>query len=355
MATATLVSREPIAIPSQWTRGRPFEGGAGLVYPPARSRTHNAYRVLAVMLPTDVSRMRELLGTVWRSTVVGSTLEAKEMLRQHLNMVVLDGHLPFTKLQELCHIVRRVHDGRLAVLLLIDPAMPIEQLDALGIDMVLPHTSDQAELHWWMMTLIRTSMFTNMPVQAAVEQLIASIAAKDTVADGHLQRVADYAVAVGRKLELSPPMLRALRYGALLHDVGKVGVADVVLGKPACLTADEYHHIQQHPIIGEKIIRHLNIDPVVAQIVRHHHERWDGTGYPDQLRSLDIPLCARIVAVVDAFDAMTSKRAYSTPRGHSEAITELYRGSGTRWDATIVAMFTNWLEMIYRPVSCART
>lgn len=317
---------------------------------PART-TH----VLAVVHPHAVLWMREQLHHQWYSTVLGNAGDAREALKQTPDILLLDGQLAFPTLVELCRVARQSNGGnRLAILLLIDPCMSAQQLDVLDVDAVLPRTSNHIELFWWVTILVRTQRFTSLPQQAAVERLIAAIHAKDTIADGHLERIEHYAMIIGRKVALPPATLCALRYGALLHDVGKVGIAETLLSKPARLTPGEYQNIQQHPVIGAKIIQHLMIDPLVVQTVRHHHERWDGGGYPDGLRGNCIPLCARIVAVADAFDAMTSKRPYSTPRSRAEAIVELRQGRSTWWDPHIVDVFTRWLEKA-RPSTLSST
>lgn len=173
-----------------------------------------------------------------------------------------------------------------------------------------------------------------------VQSLAHALEAKDPYTRGHSARVASYAAAVARALGLDGDALEDLRIGAELHDVGKIGVRETVLNKPSKLTEEEYLHIMEHPVIGEKILTPLLKDrPRILQIVRSHHERLDGGGLPDGLKGEDIPLTARIVTVVDAFDAMTTGRAYRPPMPTAAVLEELRAEAGRQFDPAIVAAF----------------
>ena len=163
--------------------------------------------------------------------------------------------------------------------------------------------------------------------------------AKDTYTANHAQRLADMSVAIGRELGLSPRELEELRYGATLHDVGKIGVPDAILLKPTRLTNAEWQKMRRHPVIGEQILAPVPRLVNAARIVRHHHERYDGAGYPDGLAGEAIPLGARILTVVDAYSAIVDKRAYKKPRPHKVAIAELKRYAGAQFDPRIVEIF----------------
>jgi len=173
-----------------------------------------------------------------------------------------------------------------------------------------------------------------------VQSLAHALEAKDPYTRGHSARVASYATAVARTLGVDAGMLEELRIGAELHDVGKIGVRESVLNKPAKLSEEEYLHIMEHTVIGEKILTPLLKDrPRILQIVRSHHERMDGGGLPDGLKGDDIPMAARIVTVVDAFDAMTTGRAYRPPLPTESVVAELRTESGRQFDPTVVAAF----------------
>jgi hypothetical protein len=171
----------------------------------------------------------------------------------------------------------------------------------------------------------------------AVRSLELALVARDTYTGGHSARVSRYTVAIARRLGLSTETQRELVLAAELHDVGKIGVPDEVLRKNGKLTDEEYRCVQAHPAIGEQILRALLADhPMVLAVVRWHHERIDGAGYPDGLKGEEIPLSARIVAVADTFDAMTSERPYRPALSIEAAVQELRRVAGTHLDAACV-------------------
>jgi len=170
----------------------------------------------------------------------------------------------------------------------------------------------------------------------AVRALAAALDARDPYTAGHSERVSVFAVAIGEELELDCEAIETLRLGALLHDIGKIGVPDEVLRKASALTADEFETIKTHPSAGARILRSIPFLAPHIPIVELHHERPDGLGYPYGLRGDDIPLAARIVHVADAFDAITSARAYRTGRIAVEAIAELRRCAGTDFDGRSV-------------------
>jgi putative nucleotidyltransferase with HDIG domain len=173
-----------------------------------------------------------------------------------------------------------------------------------------------------------------------VQMAVRMLEAKDPYTRGHSTRVAEYAVAVGRVLGLAPATLQEIRLGGELHDIGKIGTRDAVLNKPGKLTPEEFEEIKRHTVDGAEMLAILSEDhPDVVRIVRSHHERMDGTGFPDGLIGEAIPRVARIVSVVDAFDAMTSTRAYRERQDPQWAYGELAQGAGTHFDPEVVAAF----------------
>ena len=179
--------------------------------------------------------------------------------------------------------------------------------------------------------------------QASVTSLIIALEAKHKYTEGHSLRVAQYAAAISETLALPPIVHQRVWTSALLHDLGKVGVRDDVLDKPAKLTEAEWAVMREHPILGARILGSLGFLSEEARIVRHHHERLDGTGYPDGLAGDAIPLAARIVAVADAFDAMRSARSYRPAMPEDAALGELQRWAGIQFDVAAVDALRSWL------------
>jgi putative nucleotidyltransferase with HDIG domain len=179
---------------------------------------------------------------------------------------------------------------------------------------------------------------------ATVRSLAAAVDAKDSYTRGHSDRVAVFAMAIAEAMDLSADQLRTLEMAAYLHDIGKIGVRESILLKPGKLDADEMSQMRHHPLIGASILKPVVFPWPVAPIIRHHHERWDGTGYPAGLRGEEIPLLARILTVADAYEAMTADRPYRMGRGKQDAIAELQRCSGSQFDAKVVEAFVGALE-----------
>jgi|GEM_PF-1022494 len=170
---------------------------------------------------------------------------------------------------------------------------------------------------------------------SCVRALVTAIEAKDAYTFGHSERVAGFATAIAGEMDLDESTLTAVRLGALLHDVGKIGVPEHILTKPAALTDAEFEIIRSHPSRGADILGHIQNIPDVVAAVRWHHEKWNGFGYPDGLRTDDIPMTARIVSVADAFDAMTSHRSYRDNLTANGAIKELLRCAGDQFNPEI--------------------
>jgi putative nucleotidyltransferase with HDIG domain len=198
-----------------------------------------------------------------------------------------------------------------------------------------------------MMSAIRVAEGdTRSAYVGTIRALAMLLDARDPYTAGHSERVSALSVAVGRQLELSEDDVEVLRLGALLHDIGKVGVPDDVLRKPGALTAEEFEAIKLHPALGARILRSVPFLAPHIPIVELHHERPDGSGYPHQFRGEEIPLLARIVHVTDAFDAMTSARAYRPARSTAEALRELWRCAGAEFDAEVVQALAGALPSI---------
>ncbi len=168
--------------------------------------------------------------------------------------------------------------------------------------------------------------------------------AKHPYTKGHTQRVVELCVSIGRHAGLSSSELQDLREGAMLHDIGKLAVSDAILNKPGSLTDEEMESIRQHPVLGDNIIRPIKFLQHCRPVVRHHHERWDGGGYPDGLKGEEISLFARICAIADTVDAMASMRSYRAPLSFSKIYDQVLMGSGTQFDENLVKIMLGMIE-----------
>jgi putative two-component system response regulator len=171
-----------------------------------------------------------------------------------------------------------------------------------------------------------------------------AIEARDSYLHGHCERLASLAVRLAELLGLAADEVETIRLGAILHDIGKIGIPDRVLLKPGALDDEERAIVEQHPVIGDKLLEPLDLLASARPIVRHHHERWDGTGYPDRLAAEAIPLGARIAAVADSVEVMSSRQLYRSPRTPAETVEELRALSGLQWDPRVVTLTLGLIE-----------
>jgi putative nucleotidyltransferase with HDIG domain len=179
----------------------------------------------------------------------------------------------------------------------------------------------------------------------AIESLNAAVEAKDPYTAGHSARVQRVALALGNELQLSSDELDALRLGGLFHDIGKIAIPDSILLKPDKLTVEEFERMKDHSAEGARIVGKLGRLHPIVPIVRHHHERWDGKGYPDGLAGPDIPLLAAIVGLADAWDAMTTERPYAPAMDVEDALDEIRRGTGTQFAPAVAQAMLRLREL----------
>ena len=188
----------------------------------------------------------------------------------------------------------------------------------------------------------------------SIETLRYTVEAKDSYTRGHSDRVSAYSVLIGEKLGLPEEDIKTLKIGGLFHDIGKIGVPDSILLKDSRLTDDEYSEIKNHPSIGAHILSNATIFKDVIPIVKHHHERYDGKGYPGKLAGEDIPYLARIAAIADAFDAMTSRRTYRDSLPLDVVKEEIEKNKGTQFDPKLADVFLDILNNEYEKVEKIR-
>jgi len=181
----------------------------------------------------------------------------------------------------------------------------------------------------------------------AIDSLSSALEAKDDSTRGHSERVSRIANEIARAIDTRPEDLRRIRLAGRLHDIGKIGVCESVLLKPGRLTEEERRQVQVHPVVGERILGPILLDAQTVRIVRHHHEHYGGGGYPDDLVGSGIPLGARVLAVADAFDALTSDRPYRGRLSREGALAVLREGAGQQWQPTLVEALAQGLDLIW--------
>ena len=173
----------------------------------------------------------------------------------------------------------------------------------------------------------------------AIRALAYALEARDIYTSGHSQRVADISAAIARELDLSEESIDRIVLAGQFHDIGKIGVRESILNKPGGLTNEEFQHVQKHPEVGERILSPIAGDEEILKFIRNHHDRFDGIGYPDRLKGYQLPLGARILAVADAYEAMTSERPYRKAISDEAACAELERCKETQFDPEVVDAF----------------
>jgi putative two-component system response regulator len=292
--------------------------------------------------------LRELRADVQGAAGGAGALERIE--RDPPDLVILDVMMPGLNGFEVCRRLREREETRLLPVLILtaleDKTNLVRGLES-GANDFLSKPFDRIELVARVRSLLRIKHLTDRLEDAhhIIYTLAATIEARDAHTHEHIERVTLYAQALARRVGFDEGRIETLRDGALLHDVGKIGVRDGVLNKPGPLNEEEFKEMKAHTGIGDRICRPLkSLGEVALDMIRHHHERYDGKGYPDGLKGEEISVEARILAVADAYDAMTSDRPYRKGLSPREAIERLQQGAGTQWDSALVKEFVSWLS-----------
>jgi len=320
---------------------------------PERARVRGS-RPLVVVIddePTQLSLLTRLLERHgYEVMALGDGETGLRAIVEHApDLVLLDLNLPRMDGYEICRRLRADPLSATLPVIVITAHTALDDmvaaLDA-GADDFLAKPVQQIELLARMRSAIRLRRSITGLERAT--QIVAALAnaveAKDVGLVHHCRWLAHHAARVGVQVGLRGEELEAVAYGALLHDVGKIGVPEHLLRKEGPLSDDEWIVMRRHPEIGERICRPLAASIAFAPIIRHHHEQFNGEGYPDRLRGEEIPLGARIVAVADAYEAMVHGRPYQPAQSHAPAAVELMRLRGTQFDPDLVPIFLDELE-----------
>jgi putative two-component system response regulator len=262
------------------------------------------------------------------------------------DLVLLDVQMPGMDGYEVCRRIKSTIRGKLIPVVMITALNQTDdRVRALesGADDFMAKPVDRVELVARVRSALRLKALYNTldSAENVIFALAAAVEAKDPFTEEHTQRVAESARQIGTRLGLPELQLDALYRGGLVHDIGKIGVPEAILLKPGPLSAEELVRMRSHVLIGENIVRPLRTATHLLPIIRHHHERFDGDGYPDRLAGKEIPHLARIVAVCDSFDALVNDRPYRARRPVEEALAELADGAGKQWDPEVVDVMLN--------------
>ena len=306
----------------------------------------------------------------YQLTGVTDPLEAIERVKtEHFDLMLLDFIMSPIHGDKVVEEIRKFNDT-LYILLLTghkDLAPPLETIRKLSIQGYCEKSDKFDQLLLLIESAIKSIEQMNMIASInlelkkskedlerayleSIEALRYTVEAKDRYTRGHSDRVSEYSILIGQKIGLPQEELKKLRIGGLFHDIGKIGVPDSILLKTERLTDEEYSEIKNHPSIGKHILSSASIFSDIIPIVYHHHEKYDGTGYPGKLKGEEIPLLARIAAIADTFDAMTSKRSYRDALSIDVAKNEIKRCSGTQFDPELVDAFMELFETNYNEI-----
>ena len=300
-------------------------------------------------------------------TGVTNPLEAIELVRnEHFDLMILDFMMDPIHGDDVVEEIRKFNKD-LYILLLTghkDLAPPLETIKRLDIQGYCEKSDKFDQLLLLIESGIKSieQMQTIKNINIALEDkntelekayldtigiLRHTVEAKDPYTRGHSDRVSEFSILIGQKINLDSDTIHDLKIGGLFHDIGKIGIPDSILLKESKLNDNEYSQIKNHPTIGAHILGDAKVFENIIPIVKHHHEKFDGTGYPSGLKGSEIPLIARIASVADTFDAMTSKRTYRDSLPISVVKEELKRCSGSQFDPEIASVFLDILENDY--------
>jgi putative two-component system response regulator len=295
-----------------------------------------------ILVADDQAANRELLEELLTSqgfkviTVSDGAAALEEMTRTQIDLVLLDVMMPRLNGFQTCEKLKANPDTYLIPVILVtalsDKQDRIEGIKS-GADDFLSRPVDRSELLARVRSLLQLKLRTDEleRAESVLFTLARSIEGKDPYTHGHCERLSDYSARLAEHLALTEDQVTALRRAGIVHDIGKIAVPDAILLKPAKLSEEEWRLIREHPVVGERICAPLKSFRSVLPIIRHHHEKCDGSGYPDGLRGDDIPVAARVLQVVDVYDALTTDRPYKKAFSITDALQTMKEEVAKGW------------------------
>ena len=282
---------------------------------------------------------------------------ALDLVRESLpDIVLLDVQMPGLTGYDVCQRLRSIPNGELVPVIMVtalrEPTDKVAAADV-GADDFITKPFSKIELVTRVRSLLRIKSLTDAldGAENTIVTLARALEARDPYTRGHSERVGIFGARLAAMAGLPTADQQAMHLAGMLHDVGKIGICEDILQKPGKLEDSEWQAMRRHPVVGADICSPLRSLKRQLPAIRHHHERWDGEGYPDGLARLAIPLGARITAVCDAWDAMTSDRVYRRGMPEERALTILNDGKGSQWDAEIIELFLGNYQLITAPLS----
>ncbi|MBC8160977.1 MAG: response regulator [Roseiflexaceae bacterium] len=293
---------------------------------------------------------RLLIRDGYSVTIARNGAEAlASVAKQKPDLILLDVMMPFVDGFTVCQTLKNDVQTALIPITMLTGQDDFEHRKRgmeVGADDFLAKPFEQSMLKARIQSQLRIKRLTDQleHTESVIFMLALAIEEKDSYTEGHLRRLKYYSEQLARACGLEDDCVQAVSYGGILHDIGKIGVSEAILTKPDALTSDERLQMEKHPEIGARIVSQMRFASKVEPIVRHHHERWDGRGYPDSIGGASIPIGARIVAIADSYDAMTTDRPYRAALSQEESIARLDAGAGTQWDPVLVEQFVTLIR-----------